>query len=104
MSKVIIDEIIKAEKSVAEIRRSADTYARELFEETSAKSEKIYSEAIEKAEMDVKNMREKANSEAKAKIDSLRMAAYSKAAQMTEKAEKNMDRAVELIVNGIIEE
>ena len=104
MSKGVIDEIVKAENAASEIRRNADAYARELFEKTSAKSEGLFSEAVEKAEKDAREMRENAGSEAKKRIDALRVAAYSKAAEMTEKAEKNMDNAVKLIVDGIVEE
>ena len=104
MSKGIIDEIVKAENTASEIRRNADAYARELFEKTSAESERAYSEAVERAEKDARDMREGASSEAKSRIDALRVAAYSKAAEMTEKAERNMDKAVKLIVDGIVEE
>ena len=104
MSKGTVDEIVKTEADAAEIRREADLYARTLFEKTSAESERLYSEAVEKAEKEAKEMRENAGSDAKAKIDALRVAAYSKAAEMTEKAEKNMDKAVKLIVDGIVEE
>lgn len=104
MSKGIIDEIVKTENNAAEIRKGADAYARELFEKTSAECERMYSEAVEKADREAKNMREGASTEAKSKIDALRVAAYSKAAEMTESAEKNMDKAVKLIVDGIVEE
>ena len=104
MSKGIINEIVKTEADAAEIRRDADLYARTLFEKTSDESERLYSEAIAKAEKEAKEMRENAGSDAKAKIDTLRVAAYSKAAEMTADAEKNMDKAVKLIVDGIVEE
>lgn len=104
MSKGIIDEIVKTEANAAEIRRNADAYARTLFEKTSAECERLYSNAVEKAEKDARDMRENASAEAKSRIDALRVAAYSKAGEMTSSAEKNMDKAVKLIVDGIVEE
>lgn len=102
MSKKVIDEILAAEEMAKEIRRKADTYAKALFERAERESKRLYTDALERARSESECEKEKASAEARAKIDGLRANAYSEAAKMTEQAEKNMKKAVDLIVDRIL--